>query len=445
MKNIHLNIKMLAALLMAGAAFTACSSSDDIAVEQPVNPAQKSYTMTVNATKGGSAQTRALSLSENTLNATWATTENVYVKKGSDWAGGTLQPQADGASATLKGTLSGVTINAGDALTLQFPKSGAISYSGQKGTIADIAANFDYATANVTVSSVTNGKITTNNHANFANQQAIIKFSLTDKTTSTAINPSALTITDGVSTVSLTSIPNATYSTNGAGVLYVAFPAAGAAKTITLTATVGSDTYTYEKSGATFTNGKYYAIGVKMKKQLTYPIALANVTNYYIGSVVTTDGYVYATTTTASKADKTAAAMIAFVGSTSYCDHGLAIALEDESSSMKWSVACGATSGAAVHTPTVQNLSWKLPSDQEWNKMLTYINTNYYCDNLNESLVAAGGKALQTANHYWYKSSNDDEKYTYLKIENYDSKLKVTKLYNADDSENKYVRACLAF
>ena len=39
-----------------------------------------------------------------------------------------------------------------------------------------------------------------------------------------------------------------------------------ASTTVTLTATVGSDTYTYDKSNVTFTNGEYYEINVKMKK-----------------------------------------------------------------------------------------------------------------------------------------------------------------------------------
>ncbi len=263
MKKIQSSIKMLAALLVAGAAFTACSSDDTVS-EQPVNPAQQTYTMTVNATKGSNATTRALSLSGSTLNATWATTENVYVKKGDTWATGSLKPQADGATATLSGTLSGVEIAAGNTLTLQFPKSGDISYSGQLGTLANIAANFDYATANVEVESVTDGNINVSGTTNFDNQQAIIKFTLKDKATSAAIKPSALTITDGTNTVTLSDIPDATYTTNGDGVLYVAFPAAGESKTITLTATVDGDTYTYEKSGVTFSNGKYYAINVKI-------------------------------------------------------------------------------------------------------------------------------------------------------------------------------------
>ena len=272
MKKFITDIKTLAALLMAGAAFTACSSSDDnIIDEQPVNPAQKTYTLTVNASKGDGAQTRALDLTGKTLTASWATTENVYVKKGETWATGSLQPEADGTTATLKGSLTGITIEADDNLTLQFPKNGDITYAGQLGTLADIQANFDWATATVDVESVSpsgniNPKTAT---TTFTNQQAIIKFTLKDKANDAAISPSALTVTDGTSTVELTSIPDATYSTNGgAGVLYVAFPAAGSAKTITLTATVGTDTYTYETATAkTFTNGQYYEITVKMTKQ----------------------------------------------------------------------------------------------------------------------------------------------------------------------------------
>ena len=273
MKKFITDIRTLAALLMAGAAFTACSSSDDnIIDEQPVNPAQKTYTLTVNASKGDGAQTRALDLTGKTLTASWATTENVYVKKGSDWATGSLQPETAGTTATLKGSLTGISIEANDNLTLQFPNSGDITYAGQLGTLADIQANFDWATATVDVESVSpsgniNPKTAT---TTFTNQQAIIKFTLKDKANDAAISPSALTVTDGTSTVKLTSIPADTYTANGDGVLYVAFPATGGAETITLTATVGSDTYTYTTSSAkTFVNGQYYEITVKMTKQVT--------------------------------------------------------------------------------------------------------------------------------------------------------------------------------
>lgn len=268
------NIKTLTALLIVGAAFAACSGSDDITEPTPAQPTNGKYTMTVLATKGDASReqngTRALTYDDvnNKITATWADGENVYVKKGSDWATGSLQPQTEGATATLKGELSGIEIAADDNLTLQFPKSGDITYTRQLGTIDDIQANFDWATADVTVSSVTNGQIYVSGTTGFINQQAIVKFTLLDSDGSPLIpNPSALTVTDGTSTIELTSIPNETYETNGDGVLFVAFPAAGSEKIISMKATVGIFTYVYETaSPKTFNNGQYYAITVRMKR-----------------------------------------------------------------------------------------------------------------------------------------------------------------------------------
>jgi len=99
----------------------------------------------------------------------------------------------------------------------------------------------------------------------FENQQAIVKFTLQDKANGTTLlSPTTLTIEYGEESVSLTSIPADTYTTNGAGVLFVAIPGFES-KDITLTATVGGNTYTYSKSGVTFDDGKYYDITVKMQ------------------------------------------------------------------------------------------------------------------------------------------------------------------------------------
>ena len=275
MKKMMTNMKTLVALLMAGAAVTSCSSDNEM--DSLKAPAGKTYTMTVQATKGGDATTRALELGADgkTLTATWATTENVYVKKGDAWATGSLKPQTAGASTTLKGTLSGVTFAVDDVLTLQFPKSGDITYAGQKGTLADIAANFDWAVAgNVWVTSVDgDGNIDTGeNVMEFDHQQAIVRFTLKNSDgTALPSNPTAFTMTDGTSTVELTSIPAGTYTTNGAGVLYVAFPASNGSADITLTATVGTDTYTCTASNKTFYTGNFYRVTAKMAKQASVP------------------------------------------------------------------------------------------------------------------------------------------------------------------------------
>lgn len=67
---------------------------------------------------------------------------------------GPAAQQDNDATATLKSELSGIEINASDVLTLQFPRSGARDYTGQVGTLANIASKYDYATASVTVASI---------------------------------------------------------------------------------------------------------------------------------------------------------------------------------------------------------------------------------------------------------------------------------------------------
>ena len=68
-------------LMMAGLALTACSSDDGNTEPQ----IRKTYIMTVDATKGmneaaSRVSNRALSLTGSTLNASWATSEQVYVQ-----------------------------------------------------------------------------------------------------------------------------------------------------------------------------------------------------------------------------------------------------------------------------------------------------------------------------------------------------------------------------
>ena len=268
-------------LLTIGLALTACSS-DDSNTEQ----VYRTYTMTIDATKGANeaasrAATRALSLDGNTLNTLWATTERVYVqgKKVSDnsyfWFEGSLQPHSAGTTTQLNGVISlptSFSISIDDAigtphkLTLQFPRPYVLDYTGQIGTLADIAAKYDYARAEEVMVDIEADKVVGVEPVTFVNQQAIVKFTLKDKADGTTLlNPTALTIQYGEESLSLTSIPDATYGTNGNGVLYVAIPGFSD-KAVTLTATVADATYTFTKSGITFVNGQYYEINVKMKK-----------------------------------------------------------------------------------------------------------------------------------------------------------------------------------
>ena len=105
MKKMISSMKTLVALLMVGATVTSCSSDNEM--DSPKASAVKTYTMTVQATKGGDG-TRALNLDGNTLNATWTAGDvvEVWTEDGTTTNYGTLTATAAGSSTTLTGTLT---------------------------------------------------------------------------------------------------------------------------------------------------------------------------------------------------------------------------------------------------------------------------------------------------------------------------------------------------
>ena len=188
MKKYTAYIGALAALLVTGAAVTACSDKDDFIndAQQPQPAAATGiYTMTVKASKGESAQTRGLALDGKTLNVKWYDTDQVGVYKAKTTTQlGTLTAAAsETGTTTLSGDLTG-TVNVGDKLHLIFPRT-EWDYTGQKGVLLSdensIEKNYDYAITDVTVASIDASHIKTTAEANLASQQAIVKFILKDK------------------------------------------------------------------------------------------------------------------------------------------------------------------------------------------------------------------------------------------------------------------------
>lgn len=191
------DIRTLAALLMAGAAFTACSDKDEFISEQPVNPTPK-YSMTVQASMGEDAESRGLYIDGKALKVKWYDTDQVSVFPTSSWLTplGTLTAAAsDNGSTSLTGDLTSAP-SAGDQLNLLFPRA-TWDYTGQTGVLTgdnSIEKKYDYALANVEVASVDGNTITTTGDASFASQQAIVKFILKNKSDNSSLNASSLTV-----------------------------------------------------------------------------------------------------------------------------------------------------------------------------------------------------------------------------------------------------------
>lgn len=253
-------MKKVYAFLMMAAALVACTREEQPRTETPDQPeSPATYTLTIQASKG--QDTRALVLDGNTLNATWGGSEQVlvYLNGNPDQLIATLTPDLTGhtdpASCLLVGEFTQLP-GMGDVLTLKLNSN---NYSDQRGTLAYIADNCDYAVATLQVTGVDNGQILSREGgAEFESQQAIVKFTLQDNASGAAISPSALTVKgDGTEVATVTGI-----DANSGGVLFVAIPAISG--TIDLAATVGSDTYKYSRENVTFTAGKYYSITVKM-------------------------------------------------------------------------------------------------------------------------------------------------------------------------------------
>lgn len=343
-KTMGATLAMAAALAMG---MTACTNDDNITDEpQPAGP--KTYTLTIEASKGDGGTTRALSLSADgmTLTPVWKTGETVSVSNetyGRQADLGTLTAQSDGASTTLTGTLTG-TIVEGDELYLSIVRDG--DYDTQQGTLEYISNHLDIAVCIVHVASVdaSNNITLTEGTADFDNAMAVVRFHLMDKA-GTPLNASALNINIPAvnywepSDYPLTGMTDATYTANaygentGAGVVYAAIGGFTDTRTVTLTATVGTDTYTYSKSGVTFQDGKFYDITVKMTKH-----------EPALGDLYYSDG-TYSTTLVAGK---TPIGVIAYLDQTGTDDdeitesgngggHGLVLCLKNAASYLSWS------------------------------------------------------------------------------------------------------------
>ena len=458
MKKMKTNILTLAALLLAGAAVVSCSKDDEMSTPEAVPASAKTYTMTVEANKGD--VTRALADAVTTLTSTWTVGDVVKVYNSTDTEIGTLTAQTTGASTVLSGALT-TKPNDGETLTLKYLSA---SYGTQDGTLTGSETSIDkvcdYSTASVTAT--VSGEAVSTTAASFVSQQAVVKFTLKNKATASALNVDKLFVTAGGITYTV-------QPTAAASVLYVAVPAISS-KQVTLTAQSGSTYYDFAKAGISFASGSFYRINAGLVEVK----AMAEADAASVGRVIGNDGMMYVNVKSAVNAGQTASAIIAYVGSATGeaapYNHGLAIAMNDAASlgsSVRWSSSYddesltnytdvdeavttaqsgrsnSQTSGfdnesdypafyAALHNTITEDLAngiskaapagtsgWFLPSLYQWNKIVQGLsgqsadlsdsgNANYSAPSLNTKIEAAGGTGLWY-DSYWSSTEYDND------------------------------------
>ena len=254
------NIKLMGLLLMAGMAFTACSSDD---IEEQANSQQgnKTWTATMDVAKG--LDTRTLTLDGTSLNVGWSASEKVYVYNNSNELVGTLSPISNSSesSVSMTGIIEGNSWSSGDVLKLRFPRE-EVDYTGQDGQLSTIAAKYDYATGTTTPTTVSSNHIQLMT-TNLTSQQAIVKF-----TFPWAVKMMSVYADGGVMSEPIIVVPTSATTT-----LYVAVPIATEAKaSYVITAVKASDNKEYVKkqSNIKMQNGKYYTCDLTSLAVPTY-------------------------------------------------------------------------------------------------------------------------------------------------------------------------------
>ena len=151
-----------------------------------------------------------------------------------------------------------------------------------------------------------------------------------------------------------------------------------------------------------------------------------SITSPSVGQVIGSDGknYAYGSLPTGV----TAVAKICYVSGS----NGLALALADEGA-LDWSTAIET---CAAHTPAFTGGTWKLASEDEWDKMITTAGNQ---TDLRDGFSSVGGTNMEE-NCYWSSSEVDSESAWLYYFGNGQG-------YTIDDYKDVgyYVRACLAF
>ena len=250
MKTRRILWAIAAACLLA---FSACDKEENITPDPDPKPTSKTYSMSVTATRSDMGS-KALSDEGGTIKASWSAGDEVavYNKTRNASLSGKLKAKGAGASTILSGDITGI-ITAGDVLELSFQSQ---SFSGQDGTLEYIASHCDYAAASVTVSAIDGSdKIAVKESgAAFESRLAIVKFTLRESDGSqVSSGVTGMTVNAGGTEITVS-------PASATDVLYVAVPAVSNGTVSLRASDPNGAPRSYEKTGTTLENGKYYEI-----------------------------------------------------------------------------------------------------------------------------------------------------------------------------------------
>ncbi len=255
---------MKAKIIMIAALATmmvACTSDETLT--QQTAPKGEGMPFSAIITMG--SQTRAITenTTEKTLKTAFADGEEVALIHNGIVEVMSVTKNTDG-SATISGTITGNPAD-NDDVTVVYPASAvdattkavkADLLKEQDGTLATIAKDLDLCQSSDAKLSVAAGHVSLNGTVTLYNQLAIVKFSLQDAK-GEAVSATSLVITDGndgMTTVTPSAATSDFYVAMRPSIdLYYYF-----------TAIVGTDSYTYTKTGVTLAKGTYYQSPLKM-------------------------------------------------------------------------------------------------------------------------------------------------------------------------------------
>lgn len=258
--------------IAAAVLMMAACSNDDRSLQPQAKPGQTQFTATIAAPNSCSTRT-TYSESGDVISVTWNVGDEIaLVHDGLKDIVKVETVNGDG-SATIKGNLTGATNGA--KVVLAYPAD-AISASNddpgynlnadivlklyaQDGTLKYIQDNLDYRKDETLTLTVTESGATLSGEADMTVDFSIFKFTLQDDDTA-ALAVNKFTLKQNVFPL-VSSTTMAKTST-----FYLAVPSLNVASKITFEATIGEDTYTYEKEDVTIAPSKYYQCTLTMTK-----------------------------------------------------------------------------------------------------------------------------------------------------------------------------------